>query len=99
MSLPPLPVDDSSLDLYWRALHPSEDEERSSIGEVLDLLAEMGGSDLSAVKEQISDDTVMMRDERYHPNELIVALIEEIRRLRRPPRYVGGMRDDPLEWN
>jgi hypothetical protein len=81
-TLPPLPVDDVSLDLYWSALHPGPDAERSSIGDVLDLLSEMAGSDPDAVEERLAENVVVMRDPMYHPNSLISALITEIRRLR-----------------
>lgn len=88
MTLPPLPVDDVALDIYWSALFPGPDVERTSIGDVLDLYAEMGGSDLTAVAEVIQrtwdgePEVVEMRDPGYHPNDLIAALIAEVRRLR-----------------
>lgn len=81
--LPDLPVDDVALDLYWSALHPGPDAERSSIGDVLDLLSEMAGSDPEAIVEEESDEHLVVgRDVLYHPNDLLSALIEEIRRLR-----------------
>jgi hypothetical protein len=87
--LPPLPVDDVALDLYWSALQPGPEAERSSIGEVLALYAEMSGSDLTAVEEVVhdtgvpwEDSIVVMRDPVYHPNDLIRSLIAEVRRLR-----------------
>lgn len=69
------------LDLLWNAVHPEPEAERSSVGEVLDLYAEMGGSDPTAVAEE-DDSTVIMRDPGYHPNDVISALITEVRRLR-----------------
>lgn len=86
--LPPLPVDDVALDLYWSAIYPGETSERSSVGEVLDMYAELAGSDLEAIDEVLhrtwdgEPDEVVMRDPAYHVNDLISALIEEIRRLR-----------------
>lgn len=86
-TLPPLPVDDVALDLYLAALDPSEG--RSSLGDVLRLYAEMGGSDPEAVEEElflpgnaISEWCEVMRDPSYHPHDLIRALIDEVRRLR-----------------
>lgn len=92
--LPPLPVDDEALELYLSALHPGPDAERSSLGELLDLYSEMAGSDLDAIEEIVEEgrpgDGIdfevpaihIMRDARYHDHDLIVALIEEIQRLR-----------------
>lgn len=103
--LPDLPVDDTSLDLYWAALHPGPEAGRSSIGDVLDLYSQMAGSDPHAEDGQIRDQygdvidgIVVRRDCFYHPNDLISALIVEIRRLRAAhrsgwdavPRRLGG---------
>lgn len=82
MTLPPFPVDDSTLDLLWSAIHPDPDvAERSSVTDVCTMLSEMAGSDRSAVEESYGD-TDIMRDPAYHPNDVIAALIEEVRRLR-----------------
>jgi hypothetical protein len=83
MTLPPFPVDDQTLDLLSAALNGSEIEGgRSSVGDLCHLYSDLGGSDLNAVE---SDDGVMrvMRDPHYHPNDIIAALIAEIRRLRK----------------
>ena len=81
--LPPLPMDDGSLDLYWSAVRPGPDGDRSSLRDVLSFLSEMAGSDVTAVVEDESDDVfTVMRDPKYHPNDLIAALVTEIRRLR-----------------
>lgn len=86
--LPPLPVDDEALALYMAALRPGPEAERSSLGELLDLYSQMAGSDPEAVEEVLHEswdgepDMVVLRDPMYHPNDLIVALIDEIQRLR-----------------
>lgn len=90
-TLPPLPVDDVALDLYLTALDPSEG--RTSLGDVLRLYSEMAGSDLDAVEgmefhphapfAELGDGWwEVMRDPKYHANDLIRALIREVRRLR-----------------
>lgn len=83
MLLPELPVDEVALDLYWNAIYPPDDieAERSSIFDVLALLSEMAGSDPDAIIDSI-DGMDIGRDPQYHPNDLIAALITEIRRLR-----------------
>jgi hypothetical protein len=95
MSLPPFPVDDATLDLCWSALHPDPEVFASSgVGEFLQFMSEMAGSDVKAVEEVIDDgsdggaEIHMMRDPQYHHNDLIAALIDEIRRLR--ATQVGG---------
>lgn len=92
--LPPLPVDDVALDLYWMALHPGPDAERSSLFDVLDLYSRLAGSDPDAIEEVIEEGREdngidpevhaihVMRDPQYHEHDLVSALIEEIRRLR-----------------
>lgn len=92
--LPPFPVDEGTLDLLWLALNPGPDAERTSVCDFLDLMAEMGGSDITAI-EQVLDDgsdgrspTYLMRDQRYHEHNVMSALIEEIRRLRASPPQV-----------
>ncbi len=94
--LPPLPVDDVALDLYWSALHPGPEADRSSLFEVLDLYSRLAGSDPDAIEEVIEEgrpgDGIdaevpaihVMRDPQYHEHDLVSALIEEIRRLRGP---------------
>lgn len=72
-SLPPLPVDDVALDLYWSALHP-EGEPRTSIGAVLKMMAELAGADLD---DGCQDPD--LRDPCYHPNDLISRLITALR--------------------
>lgn len=91
--LPPFPIDDSTLDLIERSMTIDEDsdEDRTSLSELLDLLSEMGGSDPDA-SEQIDPELVgiddpdvivrVLRDQFYHEHDLILALIEEVRRLR-----------------
>ena len=92
--LPPFPVDDATLDLLMTAIDPrshgDEDAERSCVGDFLDFMAEKGGSDPNAVVEVRDEDTPfgraevhVMRDQFYHENDVLAALVEEIRRLRK----------------
>jgi hypothetical protein len=88
--LPPFPVDDATLDMLWAALYPDPTVFKSSgVGEFLRFMSEMAGSDVKAIEEVIDDgshggaEIHMMRDPQYHHNDLITALIEEIRRLRK----------------
>jgi hypothetical protein len=80
--LPPLPVDDVSLDLYWTALHPGPEADRSSLYDLLHMMSQMAGSDPDVVAEVIDENVVVLRDPLYHPDDLITALIVEVRRLR-----------------
>jgi hypothetical protein len=89
--LPPFPVDDATLDLLWQAINPGPEAKRSSVHDFLDLMAQLGGSDTKAVAEVVDDGSDggsaihVMRDQHYHVNNVLEALIEEIRRLRLRP--------------
>jgi hypothetical protein len=89
-SLPPFPVDDSTLDLLTTALDPGPDSERTSVADLLNLLSEMGGSDTTAVDSiEWGDPLGMgesveihhMRDPQYTEHDVIRALVTEVRRL------------------
>lgn len=84
--LPPFPVDDITLELLSSALDPwrygHDDTERSSLGEFLNLLSTLGGSDPTAALDHEDDGAVGLRDPQYHPNDVMLALIAEVRRLR-----------------
>lgn len=83
MDLPPFPVDDATLDLLWTAIHPDpEVSERSSVSDLLTMFEEMAGADPRAVEYVTDSGLHMMRDPSYHPNDVIAALIAEVRRLR-----------------
>lgn len=83
MILPPFPTDDATLDLLHLALNPGPDADRTSLGDLCRLYSEMGGSDLTAVEPGDVDDRVqVMRDPEYHHNDVITALVAEVRRLR-----------------
>ena len=105
--LPPFPVDDTTLDLLEAAINPwktNPDAQRSSLWDFLDMMAALGGSDLTAVSEVIDegidgDGAVhVMRDQCYSDHSVILALIDEVRRLRedrsyrnhRPDTVTGG---------
>jgi len=93
--LPPFPVDDATLDLLSTAISPGPEAEGSSVGDLLILYSELGGSDTEAVAEVVDEgdsdlglglagaEIVIMRDPVYHVHDVMSALIDEIRRLRR----------------
>lgn len=91
-ALPSFPVDDVTLDLLWDALHPGPEAERTSLSDTLDMLSRLGGSDPEAIEEVLDDGgdggapVHMMRDPIYTEHSAIVALIEEVRKLRRERR-------------
>jgi hypothetical protein len=85
--LPPVPVDDEWLALFWAALHPGLEADRTSIFDVLRMLSEMAGSDTQRFDDVVdgvpADGVVpIASDPLYHPNDVISALIAEVRRLR-----------------
>lgn len=85
-SLPPFPVDDTTLDMLTAAIDPraagDHQAESSSVGTFLEVMSQLGGSDTTAIEEQIDDALVVMRDPQYGVNDVMAALIGEIRRLR-----------------
>lgn len=89
--LPPFPIDATALDLLWDAIRPGPDAERSSLLDTLEMFDRLGGSDPEAVEDVVADDIHVMRDQSYHPNDVIAALITEIRLL----RQVVGIFDGP----
>jgi hypothetical protein len=92
VSLPPFPVDDATLDMLMAAIDPRGhgdlDAETSTVGNFLDFMSQMGGSDPKAVAEVLDDGECggpiiqVMRDPIYHDHDVYRALIAEIRRLR-----------------
>lgn len=91
MTLPDFPVDPATLDLLYSAIHPDPDvADRSSVSDLLGLFSQLGGSDVEAV-ESVDDGIYLMRDPQYHTNDVLGALIDEIRRL----RLVSGRRAGP----
>jgi hypothetical protein len=86
IKLPPFPVDDATLGMLEAALNPrahgDPDAQCSSVGAFLEFMSQLGGSDTKAVAEELGEGIVMMRDPQYHPNDLITALVAEVRRLR-----------------
>lgn len=86
MNLPPFPVDDATLDLLEHALDPrahgDPEAESSSVWPLLTMMSELGGSDTTAVEEEVSEGVVVMRDPHYHDHDVIRALVAEVRRLR-----------------
>lgn len=69
MNLPSFPVDPQTLDLLERAVRPGDDAERSSLGDFCALMTHLGGSPDGP------------DDPAYHYNDVIGALIDEVRRL------------------
>jgi hypothetical protein len=92
VSLPPFPVDDATLDLLEAAMDPwnhgDPDAETASVWPLLDMVSQLGGSDPTAAERVVDDGSdggptvVVMRDPTYHENDVIRALIAEVRRLR-----------------
>lgn len=90
--LPDFPVDDATLGMLEAAMDPRShgdpEATKSSVWPFLDMMSQMGGSDPTAVAEVLDDGTdggpsvVVMRDQHYHENDVIRALIAEVRRLR-----------------
>lgn len=84
-ALPPFPVDDQTLDLLHQAINPGPHAERSSVLDLCQMYSELAGADLTAV-ESDEDGIEIMRDPQYHPNDIIVALVDEVRRVRKDTR-------------
>jgi hypothetical protein len=90
--LPPFPVDDATLDLLEAAMDPwhhgDPDATSASVWPLLTFMSQLGGSDTDAVAAVHDDGSdggasiVTMRDQHYHDNDVIEALIAEVRRLR-----------------
>lgn len=85
MNLPPFPVDEQSLDLLWAAMHPDpEHTEVSSVFATLEMFSQLGGSDVTVFEEQEFEFSIkVMRDPIYSQDDVLIALITEVRRLRR----------------
>lgn len=80
MTLPPFPTDASTLDLVDSAL--SADRTGStSLGALLDILSACGGSDVSATADEETG-VLMVRGPVYSADDVIRALVAEVRRLR-----------------
>jgi hypothetical protein len=82
----PFPVDDVTLDMLLIAVDPwtyggNANAERSTLGDFLVLLSELGGSD-SRVTVEENDTVVELRDPQYSHGDVIIALVREIQRLR-----------------
>lgn len=71
MPLPPFPVDDATLDLLDQAARPGPEADRSSVGDLMELITGLAG--------------VADPEEQYHTNDVIAALLAEVRRLRGTP--------------
>jgi hypothetical protein len=84
VSLPEFPVDDLTL-----AAVESSIREHFDLGYLLDFMAGIDQNDTSQV--EATDDPQHFIDHRdhYHPNDVICALIAEVRRLRAVPREPG----------
>jgi hypothetical protein len=84
VTLPRFPVDDQTLGL----LHDAITSGRGSLINLCVLYSQMAGSDTDAVQDEpLWDDErgiirPVMRDPQYHPDDVMLVLIEEIRRLR-----------------
>lgn len=78
--LPPFPTDDATLDLLDRAVRPGPEVDRSSLGDFMDLIRDLAGAAGTDPSDQ------------YHTNDVIAALLDEVRRLRAsgPPEPDAG---------
>lgn len=76
--LPEFPTDEATLALLDLALNPRPNSERSSLGELLEMLSGYDPSKLI----QINDAWVEYPEPTYHPHDVIRALVAEVRRLR-----------------
>jgi hypothetical protein len=104
VTLPPFPVDPATLDMLTAAINPREhgdpDAPTSSVGRFLEVMSELGGSDIRAIGDVVNDGSdggpvvQVMRDPQYHEHDLIEALVGEVRRLRRAdpslPEHLRG---------
>lgn len=103
--LPPFPVDDETLDMLMAAINPREhgDSEArgSTVHSFLELMSQLGGSDTKAVAEVLDEGdpnipgitgagVYVMRDQHYHENDVLTALVDEVRRLRAAAAFVPG---------
>ncbi len=86
-SLPPFPVDDTTLALIEAAMDPrahgDPEASQSHLWPLLTMLSQLGGSDTDAVEEELGDNMRVMRDPQYSERCVITALIGEVRRLRK----------------
>jgi hypothetical protein len=90
-SLPPFPVDDAALDLIWGALGYEESAQRSSITDLCVMFSALAGMDPDAVDEIADGNIRVLRDPQYHHNDIIGALVTEVRRLRTErASFLGG---------
>lgn len=87
MNLPPFPVDDATLGMLEAAIDPraygDDLAETSSVLTFLEVMSQLGGSDITAVEEKVNEQLRVMRDPQYGVNDVLTALIAEVRRLRR----------------
>lgn len=85
MQLPQFPVDDVTLDLIWMSLHPEEynpDAESTSLYACLEFISCAAGSDTSEVDYE-EDEVVILKNPQYSSHDLITALIQEVKKLRK----------------
>lgn len=83
MTLPPFPTDAQTLDLLESAITgTSGPDGRSSVGDLCVLYSELAGADTAAVESE-DDGVVFLRDPQYSTHDVITALVDEVRRLRR----------------
>lgn len=84
--LPPFPVDDATLDMLLAAIDPRShgqpDAEQSNVLDFLQFMSQMGGSETHAINEELTTDVTALRDPQYDRDDVIVALVAEVRRLR-----------------
>lgn len=79
--LPPFPTDPQTIDLLDAAVRPHGSAERTSLNDLCVLMSELAGVPL--------EDGDGIRIE-YHANDVIAALIDEVRALRTGTEGVAG---------
>lgn len=81
---PSFPVDDTTLDLVWSAIHPGPEAERSSLGDLLTMLGNVHEHDvISALIQEVRrqrgrevTEAASPTQDRPEPNGLVFMLIE-----------------------
>lgn len=82
-AVPSFPVDDSTLDLVWTAIHPPEGATQSSLFTVLDIISDLTFGEVQPDDiEQLDGGVTFCTRLRWSEHDLISALVTEVRRLR-----------------
>lgn len=93
-TLPPFPTDRATLSLLRTAVNPwattdGASASCSSLGNFLEFMSQLGGSDTEVYEEELDDGMAVLRDPQYSTNDVIEALVDEIERLRGEQKQQG----------